>query len=79
MLLVQIKSLAECNLSREPQLLESKQKIIELSETGEELTKVMNQKMQELSKLPSFSILLLHILLTYSFISIFKHQDYFIC
>lgn len=50
MLMVQINSLAECNLSREPQLIEGKERIKELSETGEELSKTVDTKMQEISK-----------------------------
>lgn len=44
-------SMAEFNLSKEPELVEGREKLQELSELGEELTKRVEEKMKELSKL----------------------------
>lgn len=43
-------SLAEFNLAREPQLVEGRQRIEELSVQGEELSKSVEEKMKEISK-----------------------------
>lgn len=42
--------MAEFNLSKEPELVEGREKIQELSETGEELTKSVEEKTKILSK-----------------------------
>lgn len=43
-------SLAEHNLTREPELVEGREKVEALSKEGEELTKRVEEKMQELRK-----------------------------
>lgn len=50
LLLAQIKSLAEVNLAYEPTMIEGKDKIQELSERGEQLSKTIEEKQQEISK-----------------------------
>lgn len=42
--------LAESNLTREPELMEGREMIVKLSNEGEELTKVIEDKYKELSK-----------------------------
>lgn len=49
-LLVSNNSLAEFNLSKEPELVERREKIVELSERGEELTKNVEDKVKTLRK-----------------------------
>lgn len=44
-------SMAEFNLSKEPELTEGREKIKELSEIGEELTKTVEEKTKTLSEL----------------------------
>lgn len=44
------KMLAESNLSREPELVEGREKIQQLSTEGEEITKVVEEKHKELSE-----------------------------
>lgn len=39
-----IKSLAEYNLAKEPQLIEGRERVENLSKEGEELTKVVEEK-----------------------------------
>lgn len=43
-------SMAEFNLSKEPELVEGREKLQELSEEGELLTKNIEEKIKELSK-----------------------------
>lgn len=43
-------STAEFNLSKEPELVEGREKIEELSEIGEQLTKTVEEKTKTLSK-----------------------------
>lgn len=47
-------SMAEFNLSKEPELVEGREKIQELSEIGEELTKSVEEKTKILSKSINF-------------------------
>lgn len=42
--------MAEFNLSKEPELVEGREKIQELTETGEKLTKTIEDKLKELSE-----------------------------
>lgn len=43
-------SLAEHNLAKEPELVEGREKVEELSKEGEELSKQVEEKMQTLRK-----------------------------
>lgn len=49
MLMAQIKSVSDVNLTYEPVVMEGKQKILDLSQKGEELSKIVEEKQQELS------------------------------
>lgn len=50
-ILKSIDQLSELNLAREPELVEGREKIEELSAEGEELSKIIEEKYNELSKL----------------------------
>lgn len=43
-------SMAEFNLSKEPELVEGREKLQQLSEEGEQLTKSIEEKTKELSE-----------------------------
>lgn len=48
MLLASISSLSDFNLTKEPQLVESREKLSERSEQGEEISQRVQEKMEEL-------------------------------
>lgn len=59
--------MAEFNLSREPELVESRERLQQLSEEGEQLTKSVEEKTKQLSK--RFDFTLKHIVIAVSLIS----------
>lgn len=50
MILASNRSLAEYNLSKEPALIESRERGQELAEKGQQLYKIVEEKINELSK-----------------------------